>query len=335
MSSPRSLKEAVDYLPGVDTLATLAGRRGVSFGTAIGDSADSDASYLSLALANSNAVNSITGFYPWNLQPSQGVFDFTTADGIIAKAGTRPVLGWAFYPKASGGPAWMVSAATDLANTQALIDAHFAGIASRLSTREAIIVTNERINSTTGAYRSDWVSTPFSGGGNDVVYMFQKARTYFPNSKLFICEANLEFDNATAGRATMLALIDTLLASNLIDGICLQGHMNPGVAFGGKGFSDFLDALNQRGLEVRISEFDARNSTFTDLGLFDKAAADQIELLFNICLSKGVRYFTGWGFRDDYSWLIAAQPDKTQRATPWDSNGRPKQIERAIRKALS
>ena len=95
------------------------------------------------------------------------------------------------------------------------------------------------------------------GGAGDtgwdwVIWTFEKAREYFPNSKLYLNEYQLFGGNKSIN--TYLKIVDLLKERGLIDGVCEQGHFCENVAV--SRIKTILDKLAETGLPVQITEFD-------------------------------------------------------------------------------
>jgi endo-1,4-beta-xylanase len=95
------------------------------------------------------------------------------------------------------------------------------------------------------------------GGAGDtgwdwVIWTFEKAREYFPNSKLYLNEYQLFGGNKSIN--TYLKIVDLLKERGLIDGVCEQGHFCENVAL--SRIQTILDKLAETGLPIQITEFD-------------------------------------------------------------------------------
>jgi endo-1,4-beta-xylanase len=95
------------------------------------------------------------------------------------------------------------------------------------------------------------------GGAGDtgwdwVIWTFEKAREYFPNSKLYLNEYQLFGGNKSI--TTYLKIVGLLQERGLIDGVCEQGHFCENIAV--SRIKTVLDKLAETGLPIQITEFD-------------------------------------------------------------------------------
>lgn len=148
-------------------------------------------------------------------------------------------------------------------------------------------------------------------GWDWVIWVFEKAREYFPYSKLLINEYNI-FGGAKSIN-TYLKIINLLKERNLIDGICEQGHFLENVS--PQTIKTRLDQLAQTGLPIQISEF--------DLNIADDAQQlAKYQQIFPVLWEHpAVEGITLWGYMEGQLWRTDAylvRSDGTERpALQW------------------
>ncbi|HHW01154.1 MAG TPA: hypothetical protein GXX36_16590 [Clostridiaceae bacterium] len=139
------------------------------------------------------------------------------------------------------------------------------------------------------------------GGYNDyygtgwdwVVWSFEKARQYFPNSKLLINDYNIL--NGFTNIDMYINVINILKSRGLIDGIGCQAH-----GLENTKASDVikrLDKLAATGLPIYISEFDLNIED-------DTVQKDKMQELFPAMYEHpAVKGITLWGYLQGHTWL--------------------------------
>lgn len=276
-------------------------------------------------------------------EPKPGDFDFTDADELSAFA--------ARHAKAVHGhtllwhdsiPEW-ANQAMLAQKDWTIIARFFETIIPRYrSTISTWDVVNEPIDVVSGidGMRNSTFLKAF--GPDYVSKALIEARRIEPSIKLFINEYGLIYNlpEAVEKRRAMLALIDQLQAANIpLDGVGVQAHLELEYhdTFNANSFRDFLNAVGQRGLEIRITELDVKeNQTDRDSASRDIRAADAVRSVLDIAVAnRAVGTITSWGLSDRYSWLPnAGEAAGFNRGLPYDTDLQVKPMFQAIKRAL-
>jgi len=148
-------------------------------------------------------------------------------------------------------------------------------------------------------------------GWDWVIWAFEKARQYFPNSKLYLNEYQLFGGNKSI--ATYLKIVNLLKERNLIDGVCEQGHFLESTSV--NTIKRVLDQLAGTGLPIQITEFDLQ---FAD----DIQQLNRYQALFPVLWKHpAVVGITLWGYIEGQIWRTDAylvDNDGTERpALEW------------------
>jgi endo-1,4-beta-xylanase len=236
------------------------------------------------------------------LQPTQGAWDFSAADALVAKAAAngQSVKGHALVWHRQM-PAWAKAL-----EGAALVDAVRAHVST--TTRHfrgklrAWDVVNEAIaDGGTNAIRPRIHSTLGISGMADA---FKWARAEDPEAKLFYNDYGIEGLSSKSDAAYRL-LQNLLAAGAPIDGVGFQSH------FSTKSYPS-LHALRANirrfaalGLSVNISELDVRTMEVPGTRL-ERRAAQAIayqEVASACATTTACEALTLWGFTDAYSWV--------------------------------
>jgi endo-1,4-beta-xylanase len=160
-------------------------------------------------------------------------------------------------------------------------------------------VVNEPLNAP-ASYR-EALGGAGTTGWDWVIWAFQKAREYLPNTKLLLNEWGVINDDAMTDR--YLQIINLLKERNLIDGIGEQSH-----CFSFQGSNDTtpdidpeiikgnLDKLAATGLPIYISELDLQGDDALQLQRYQR----YFPVLWAHPAVKGV---TLWGYRYNRTWI--------------------------------
>ncbi len=133
-------------------------------------------------------------------------------------------------------------------------------------------------------------------GWDWVIWVFQKARQYFPNAKLLINEYSILSSQANTN--SYIKIINILKSRNLIDGIGCQGHSLE--ATDTNTIKGNLSALAATGLPIFISEYDVNESDDnTQLRIYQQ----QFPIFWKSPAVKGI---TLWGYIEGQIWRTDA-----------------------------
>ncbi|HEX3029048.1 MAG TPA: carbohydrate-binding protein, partial [Clostridia bacterium] len=134
----------------------------------------------------------------------------------------------------------------------------------------------------------------YGTGWDWIVWSFEQARKYFPNSKLLINDYNVLCDNYSC-IDTYLKVINILKDRKLIDGIGCQSHglenSNP------SNIKQKLDRLGATGIPVYISEFDLNIAD-------DTTQKNKMQSIFSVFYQhSAVKGITLWGYLQGHTWI--------------------------------
>jgi GH35 family endo-1,4-beta-xylanase len=144
------------------------------------------------------------------------------------------------------------------------------------------------IGGTNGLYGTGW---------DWIVWSFEKARQYFPNSKLLINEYNILNNSWNNDLDVLCQIVNILKNRGLIDGIGLQSHglaSTPG--------ADVTSRLNRitslcPGVPIYVSEFDLDIADDTQQR---NKLAELFPILWNNSAVKGITF---WGYVQGHTWI--------------------------------
>ncbi|MFA9391952.1 MAG: endo-1,4-beta-xylanase [Prolixibacteraceae bacterium] len=189
---------------------------------------------------------------------------------------------------------------------QAEMEEYMAAIAERYPMIDQIDVLNENLYKNTWNGQEHAAGTPYfrtglggtgTTGYDWVIWLFEKARFYFPNSKLIMNDFELE--NNLKGINEMLDVIKVLRDRGLIDGIGTQAHY-----FNVDGVSpaNLLNSLNEMaksGLPIYVTELDLKGAGTTS----EAAQKSSYSNLFPVYWKHpAVAGITLWGYVDGATW---------------------------------
>ncbi len=134
----------------------------------------------------------------------------------------------------------------------------------------------------------------YGTGWDWVVWSFEKARKYFPNSKLLINDYNVLSDYGSC-IDTYITVINILKSRGLIDGIGCQSHGLETVNVAN--VKAKLDRLAATGVSVYISELDLNIAD-------DTTQKNKMQELFPVLYEhSAVKGVTLWGYIQGHTWV--------------------------------
>ncbi len=132
-----------------------------------------------------------------------------------------------------------------------------------------------------------------STGWDWVVWSFEQARKYFPNSKLLINDYGIIGDpNATAN---YVKIINILKAKGLVDGIGIQCHYFNMDTVSTSTMRNVLNTLSATGLPIYVSELDITGDDNTQLARYK----EKFPVLWENPNVKGITF---WGWVQGQTW---------------------------------
>ena len=250
------------------------------------------------------------------IQPTQGVFDYTDTDALVAWA-QQNGLEFRGHPLVwhTQTPAWLTDGMFD---RQALIDimyAHIDGLMGHYPGKFPYWdVVNEAIDENTGTWRSTvWHDTI----GDDFIDLaFAHARAADPNAKLLYNDYNIEQKGNPKADIVYNMVAGMKSRGVPIDGIGLQSHYfvepNGNTSLGVpdmQAIRDNIARYNDIGVEVHITECDFRIGKPLDdtkTALQKKFFSDLLQACID---APNCSHFTVWGLSDLDSWVPSTFPE--------------------------
>ena len=222
----------------------------------------------------------------YNFSAAKAMYDYTRSNGIPFKFHT---LVWG-----SQYPRWMDNLSAE--DQKIKVENWIKNAGLNFPDAEYVDVVNEPMP---GHAPPRWRNA--IGGDNDlygtgwdwIVWSFEKAREYFPNSKLFINDYNIL--SGYTDLDTYINVINILKKRGLIDGIGCQGHglENTSAA----DVKARLDKLATTGLPIHISEFDLNIAD-------DTTQKNKMQELFPVFYEHpAVEGITLWGYLQGHTWI--------------------------------
>ena len=293
---------------------------------------------------------------PKSVQATEGKFDFSKADAIVAMAHSNGMtvnghtLVWHNHC-----PEWFFEDGGKPASGELVLKrmkAHIAAVAGHFAGKVASWdVVNEAL-ADKGDYLRDskWLQAI---GPNFIAEAFKAAHLADPKAELYYNDYRIEIKSK---RERAIRLIKELKAQQIpIDGIGIQGHWQlDKIPF--KEIEEAIVAFHELGLKVSITELDINvysrgNGGDSAIKLQPaedlyanglppemlKRQAEQYGQLYALFLkhSDKIERVTTWGFYDGYSWLNIMPFKCTNYPLFWDRNLQPKPALAAVLKAPS
>jgi endo-1,4-beta-xylanase len=179
---------------------------------------------------------------------------------------------------------------------------------------------------------------------------FHTARQQLPNAELLYNDYMGWEPGNEKHRAGVLRLMEGFKKRGVpVDALGLQSHLridsyDPKTGTGPRQereWRKFLDEITGMGYGLMITEFDVNDQALPgDIGVRDAAVAAYAKAYLDLTLSyTQVKDVLAWGMCDAYTWLQLFKPVRNdglpKRATPYDSNHKPKPLYDAIAKAFA
>jgi GH35 family endo-1,4-beta-xylanase len=287
-------------------------------------------------LANLNGFNRTDFSSYWNGVTAENSCKWGSVEG------TRNVMNWANSDKAyiyakdshqvfryhvmawgSQYPSWITTLTP--ADFKMEMEQYMAAVAARYPYIDQLEVLNENMNTVTWNKGEHAAGTPYFRdglGGAGVtgydwaIWLFEKARFYFPNSKLVINDFELESNSA--GLTQALALVKVLRDRNLIDGFGTQAHH---FNIDGIPAANLLTALNnmaRSGVPIYVTEMDMKGKTTAS----EDTQLTSYSTIFPVYWEHpAVAGITLWGYVEGATWAAGTgllNSDGTERkAMTW------------------
>lgn len=198
----------------------------------------------------------------------------------------------------SGTPRLQISAT----EFQEEIEEYMAAVAARYGNDiDQLDVLNENLQfgdgsehaPATGVFRQA-LGGAGSTGYDWIVWLFTKARQYFPNSKLVLNDYGLENDQSAINR--QLAIIRVLRDRNLIDGFGTQAHEFNVNNLSANALTNALNLMDNSGVPTYVTELDISGS--------DAEQNTRYQTLLPVYWNHpSVAGITLWGYIEGQTWI--------------------------------
>ncbi|MBY8871392.1 endo-1,4-beta-xylanase [Micromonospora sp. PLK6-60] len=300
------------------TLGASAAEKGRYFGTAVAAFKLSDSQYTGILNREFNSVTAENEMKWDATEPSQGQFNYSSADRIVnhARSNGMQVRGHALAWH-SQQPGW----AQNLSGTalrQAMLN-HVTQVATYYRGKiYAWDVVNEAYADSGGGRRDSNLQRT----GNDwIEAAFRAARAADPGAKL--CYNDYNTDNWTWAKTQgVYNMVKDFKARGVpIDCVGFQSHFNSGSPYPSN-YRTTLQSFADLGVDVQITELDIEGSGSTQATTYGNVVRDCLA----VARCTGI---TVWGIRDSDSWRASGTP------LLFDSSGNKKQAYTATLDALN
>jgi endo-1,4-beta-xylanase len=281
----------------------------------------------------------------WNaLRPAPEEFDFRGADRLYAFAashGMRFRGHTLIWERAL--PEWFIRV-VNAQNAKSVMMRHISTVVAHFAGKiQSWDVVNEPIQLEDG--RPDGLKvTPWLRflGPEYIDLAFHTAHAADPKTTLVLNENWLEPENyaAETRRQAMLALLTQLKRNGVpIHALGVQSHISAEMQTTGPRFKRFLQAIEDLGLAIMITEMDVRDQRLpSNVAERDQLVAEQYrDYLFFMLQFMSLKTIMTWGLTDRFTWLARAHPRADGlpvRPLPYDADLNPKPAWEAIRRAF-
>jgi GH35 family endo-1,4-beta-xylanase len=253
-----------------------------------------------------------------NIQPTEGVFDFTDTDALYNWA-TAKGLEFRGHPLVwhTQAPGWVVDDTTLTRDPMiAIMNTHITTLIGKYPSLPYWDVVNEAIDNVDGV----WTFRPTFWhdriGPDFIDIAFQTARAAAPTAKLVYNDYNIEqLGNAKADR--VFELVSDMKTRGIpIDAIGFQSHYyvepDGNTASGVPNMQAIRENMARYegiGVEVHVTECDFRIGTPTDDAKQQMQSKFYADLLQTCIDAPNCSQYTVWGLSDVDSWVPGTFPD--------------------------
>lgn len=278
-----------------------------------------------------NGVTAENGSKWGSIEATRDNMDFSNSDMTYQYAEDNNLM-YRYHAIAWGSqyPTWLEALSTDVPAFRAEIEEYMSAVADRYDYLDQIDVLNENLYLNTWNGEEHQVGTPYfrtglggtgTTGYDWLIWLFTKAREYFPNSKLIMND--FELVNNTAGINEMLDAVKVLRDRGLIDGFGTQSHCfnvdavqsTPNTLKGN------LDLMASSGLPVYVTELDLNGGNTPS----EQGQLTSYTNLFPVYWEHtAVAGISLWGYVEDDTWKEGTgilNSDRSERsAMTWLKN---------------
>ncbi|GAB2545205.1 hypothetical protein GCM10027189_29950 [Rufibacter soli] len=301
--------KATDNLGMVSTSAGVVATVGSAAAPSIGLSA-CKGKYLAQIIAGSvpsnfnslwNGVTAENNTKWGSVEPTRDVMNWSGANIAYNHAKTN-YLPFRYHVFAWGSqfPSWAINSSNNLlispAEFQEEMEEYMAAVAAQFPTGiDQIDVLNENLR--THAAATPAFKQGLGGGGvtghDWIIWLFTKARQYFPNSKLILNDYGLENDQSAINE--QLVIVKLLRDRNLIDGFGTQAHEFNINTLSATQLKSSLDLMTRSGVPIYVTELDVSGD--------DNTQYTRYQTLFPVYWEHpAVAGITLWGYESGKTW---------------------------------
>lgn len=251
-----------------------------------------------------NGVTAENGCKWGSVERTRDVMSWTNAD-LIYNHAKKNNMAFRYHAIAWGSqyPDWIKTLNT--ADFKAEMEEYMAAIAARFPLIDQIDVLNENMYKNTWnkqehaagtAYFRAGLGGPGATGYDWAIWLFEKARFYFPNAKLVVNDFELE-TNST-GLNEILDLIKVLRDRGLVDGIGTQAHYFNIDGISATTLQNALNSMAKSGVPVYVTELDMKGKTVSEAGQ-QTSYKTAFPVYWNHPAVAGI---TLWGYVEGATW---------------------------------
>ncbi len=342
-----SLPGSFRDVSGARSLRAHARRHGLIFGSAaIIRNVQHDSDFAEL-ISEQCGIVVPTGELKWiALRPAPDQYNFALPDFLLEFAQSKAMLmrGHTLCWHQSV-PEWIQTTENRPRTRQLFVDhittvcKHYAGhLHSWDVVNEAILPSDGQPG---GLRKSFW----YEQMGPDYIELaFRTARAADSHARLTYNDYGVEYDSEEDAerRSLILELLRDMKRRDVpIDAVGIQSHVKAAQPYNfGKGLTDYMESIRQLGLEIYLTELDVNEDDITndDPTQRDAIIARTYSDYLRVALAnQAVKLVLTWDISDRFTWLNNGpthhrkQPNRPQRALPFDRDYRPKEAFFAIR----
>lgn len=326
----------------VPSLAEIAAKNGLQFGSCIGREQDLPADYAQLYLRHAKVFATENASKFDFIRPTQDRFEFDGLDRIVEfglrnnKLIEATALIWNDYP-----PAWLKRRPGR--EIERIFDEHLDRLVERYVGRvQTWEVVNEPffpMSGQKGGYRNGpWFAAM---GPSYISRAYKRVRAIDKTATLSLNEAFCESDYewGVQIRPLFKGLVERLQDEGVpLDAIGFQAHLKPQWPYSDATFARYLDGFAGRKLDIFLTELDVDDAAFSaDIVQRDLAVAARYrDFLGAVLPNPAVKRVVTWQLSDRDSWLKSdgSKRPHVPRPLPFDDALRPKAAYFAIAEAF-
>jgi endo-1,4-beta-xylanase len=327
-----------------DSLKGAARKAGLEFGASASREIFDDPDYAALYRREAALITTDIAFKFDHLRWREKEWDFAEADRLLlfARNNDMALRGHCLFWN-ENAPSWLRR--RPARELRRIMDEHIDKVVGRyVGMLHSLDVINEPFWPGHGV-KGGWRNGPWleAMGADYISRALKRVAAIDPELPLVINEAHCERDDEVgrAIRKNLLELIDRLQDEGApLDAIGLQGHILPGKPWSREAYAEFIGHIEERGLNIYISELDIDYASLGGASQMerDALAARRYGELLDIALSsQAAQAVICWQLADKYSWYAHEARKKGEmepRPLPFDNELRPKPIRDAMIKSF-